>query len=78
MKIQDRIYYIKGLIDNELTNTKNKIYVNLMQFEENEKQYPQDIELGHTLVEVGKQIEEIIKELKQQIWKEHTKQSSGY
>tara|TARA_B110000858_G_scaffold118864_1_gene135670 strand:+ start:696 stop:893 length:198 start_codon:yes stop_codon:yes gene_type:complete len=65
MKIQDRIYYIKGLIDNELTNTKNKIYVNLMQFEENEKQYPQDIELGHTLVEVGKQIEEIIKELKQ-------------
>ena len=67
MKAEERIYYIKGLIDNELTNTKNKIYVNLMQFEDNNKQNPQDIELGHTIVEVGKQIEEIIKELKQQI-----------
>ena len=66
MKVKERIYYIKGLIDNELTNTKNKIYVNLMQFEDNNKQNPQDIELGHALVEVGKQIEEIIKELKQQ------------
>tara|TARA_B110000483_G_scaffold68995_1_gene86170 strand:+ start:888 stop:1085 length:198 start_codon:yes stop_codon:yes gene_type:complete len=65
MKAEERIYYIKGLIDNELTNTKNKIYVNLMQFEDNNKQNPQDIELGHTIVEVGKQIEEIIKELKQ-------------
>tara|TARA_R110000822_G_scaffold2635_1_gene12263 strand:- start:160 stop:369 length:210 start_codon:yes stop_codon:yes gene_type:complete len=66
MKVKERIYYIKGLIDNELTNTKNKIYVNLMQFEDNNKQNPQDIELRHALVEVGKQIEKIIKELKQQ------------
>ena len=63
MKIQDRIYYIKGLIDNELTNTRNKIYVNITTFEDNDKQDPQDIELGHTLVEVRKHIEEIITEI---------------
>jgi hypothetical protein len=65
MKVKERIYYIKGLIDNELTNTKNKIFVSLIKFEDKNEQNPQDIELGHTLVEVGKQIEEVIKELKQ-------------
>ena len=66
MKVEERIYYIKGLIDNELTNTKNKIFVNTIKFEDNDNKDPQDIELGHTLVEVGKQINEIIKQLKQQ------------
>tara|TARA_R110000751_G_scaffold127067_2_gene229062 strand:- start:12 stop:209 length:198 start_codon:yes stop_codon:yes gene_type:complete len=65
MKVKERIYYIKGLIDNELTNTKNKIYVNLIKFEDNDKEDPQDIEIGNALVEVGKQIDEIIKQLKQ-------------
>jgi|TARA_R100001244_G_scaffold130079_1_gene101957 hypothetical protein len=65
MKAEDRIYYIKGLVDNELINTKHKIFVNLTKFEDNDRQDPQDIELGHTLVEVKKQLDEIIKELKQ-------------
>ena len=65
MKLEERIYYIKGLVDNELTNTKNAIYVNTLRFDENGRREPKDIELGHALVEVQKHLEKIIKELKQ-------------